>query len=137
MNLRANTIAVSLLRYTYAVFLLVMSVDKLVQVRFIDNWDKFIGPAVHALLPISNGAIVSFEGIVELGIIVLLLTKWFRIGILILIVAIIPVWIDLMILGFYDFALHDFVISMGAVVLFIISAPLKAGYPAKLRGRTA
>ncbi|MEJ0053878.1 MAG: hypothetical protein WDN10_04115 [bacterium] len=123
MHLRTGAFPLLLLRYTYVAFLSVMSIDKLLHFNVVDAWERFAGPVVHAILPVSTVAIVSIEGVVEIAIIALLLTRWYRIGALVLFLAIIPVWIDLMILGFYDLALHDLVVSAGAIALVLLPPP--------------
>ena len=95
------------LTYTFVVFLLCIGLDKLTQTNLITNWQMIVGPIVHFLLPLSLGTVVMIEGAIEIGLGILLVTKWKTYSLVLLVVTVLLVTIDLLILHHYNLAIHE------------------------------
>jgi hypothetical protein len=109
--------SILLLRLSYVVFLLAIGADKIVHTNLIANWEQFVGPVLHTLLPFSIVTIVSIEGLIEIAIGILFLTKWVRTAGVLVIATTLTLCIDLFTLHFVVIALHDLLFCVGAIVL--------------------
>jgi hypothetical protein len=98
--------------------------DKLV------NWDMYLAPAATRILPVPAHTLMMIAGVAEIiaGLIVAFVPRiggW-----------IVAVWLWLIIInllvaaGFYDNALRDFGLSLGAVALALLGAGFSRGRPA-------
>lgn len=107
------------LTYTFVVFLFCIGLDKIVQTNLITNWQLIVGPTVQFLLPFSLGTVVMIEGAVEILLGILLLTRWKKYSIAVLVVTILLVIVDLFILHFYNLAIHEamFIAVLAAIYL--------------------
>ncbi len=68
----------SALRLTYGLVAFLAGLDKFF--HLLTNWDTYLAPAVGNLLPLSGSALMRSVGIVEMGVGILILTRWTRIG---------------------------------------------------------
>ncbi|MDB5245260.1 MAG: hypothetical protein JWN90_365 [Parcubacteria group bacterium] len=109
--------SILLLRISYVLFLFAIGADKIVHTNLIADWSQFVGPTLHSLLPFSIVTIVSIEGIVEIAIGILFLTKWVRTAGVLVIGTTLLICIDLFTLHFTVIALHDLLFCVGAIVL--------------------
>lgn len=113
----AGNFSIMLLRLSYAAFLLLIGVDKILHINMIADWEQFIGPTLHTLLPLPTVTIVSIEGIIEIALGILLLTTWIRFGAVVLLLTTALMCADLFMLHFYDLAIRDVLFCSGVIVL--------------------
>jgi hypothetical protein len=89
--------------------------------HFLTNWDQYLAPAVAGVLPVSGHAFMLFVGIVEMSAAVLVAARP-RIG-----AYVVAAWLFgiignlLLIPGYFDVALRDFGLALGALALARLS----------------
>jgi uncharacterized membrane protein len=112
-------LANSLLTYTFVLFLFIIGFDKIIQTDFISNWQLLVGPIVHFLLPFSVGLIVMIEGVLEIILGILLLTRWKVLSLGLLVITIALIVADLFILHYYNLAIREVILIFmcGAIYL--------------------
>ena len=112
--------AITLLRWTYGLIPIVAGADKFM--HLITDWDKYLAPAVADMLPISVPSFMNFVGIIEIVAGVLVLIKP-RIGSLVVGLWLLGIAINLLLTGqYYDVAVRDMVMAIGAFSLFILTS---------------
>ncbi len=115
-----KNIANKLLTYTFAIFLFVIGFDKIVQTDLISNWSTLVGPLTHFLLPIKVGSIVMVEGVLEILLGILLLTRWKKISLAFLVVTIGIVIVDLFILHYYNLAIREIILVIVCFAIYLL-----------------
>jgi len=81
------------------------------------NWDLYLAPAVANLLPVSGHTFMLVVGVIEMaaGVLVFL---WPRVGAWVVALWLWGIIVNLLLAGgFYDIALRDFGLSLGAIAL--------------------
>lgn len=112
-----------LLRYTYGLVPIVAGLDKFSNI--LTDWKKYIAPAISDMLPFSASTFMSIVGVVEIvaGVIVLIRP---RIGGYIVMAWLIAIALNLIIGGgYYDVAVRDLVMAIGAFSLATLSAAVR------------
>jgi hypothetical protein len=108
----------SILRWTYGLVPIVAGADKFM--HLLTNWNKYLAPAVADMLPISVTAFMSIVGVIEIVAGILVLAKP-KIGGLIVGLWLIGIAINLLLTGqYYDIAVRDIVMAIGAFCLHIL-----------------
>lgn len=98
---------------------LVAGVDKFT--NFLTDWDKYLAPVVAGLLPFSAGTFMLFVGIVEIGAAVLVALRP-QIGAYVVAAWLAGIVINLLLIpGYFDIALRDFGLMLGALALARLS----------------
>jgi len=111
---------ITLLRWTYGLVPVVAGADKFMHV--LTDWDKYLAPAIANMLPMSAHSFMNIVGIIEIIAGVLVLIKP-RIGSLVVGVWLIGIAINLLLTGqYYDVAVRDTVMAIGAFSLFILTS---------------
>lgn len=108
----------TLLKYTYGLVPIVAGLDKFT--HLLTDWNKYLAPVVADILPFSVETFMSIVGIIEIiaGIIVFIKPK---IGSLIVSLWLIGIVINLLLTGlYYDIAVRDAVMSIGAFSLYLL-----------------
>jgi hypothetical protein len=85
------------------------------------NWDQYLAPWVTQLIPVSGHTFMLMVGVIEIaaGVLVAL---WPRIGAYIVALWLWGIIVNLLLIpGFYDVALRDFGLSLGALALARLS----------------
>jgi len=119
--MRTNQMLASrLLTYTFAVFLLCIGTDKIVQTNLITDWQSLVGPVVHFLLPVDLGTIVMLEGVIELLLGVFLLTRWKAITLFVLMFTIAIVATDLLILRYNNLAIREVILIVVCFAMYLL-----------------
>lgn len=114
----------SLLRWTYGLVPIVAGADKFTHI--LTDWDKYLAPAVANLLPMQPHAFMNIVGIIEIIAGVLVLIKP-RIGSLIVALWLLGIAINLLMTGqYYDVAVRDTVMAIGAFSLYMLSGRKEA-----------
>ncbi|HET9264830.1 MAG TPA: hypothetical protein VFO14_17400 [Vicinamibacterales bacterium] len=104
---------------------LVAGVDKFT--NFLTDWDKYLAPVVAGLLPFSAGTFMLFVGIVEIGAAVLVALRP-QIGAYVVAAWLAGIVINLLLIpGYFDVALRDFGLMLGALALARLSVEFAEG----------
>jgi uncharacterized membrane protein YphA (DoxX/SURF4 family) len=112
------------LRWTYGLVPIVAGADKFMHI--LTDWDKYLAPAVANLLPMQPHTFMSIVGIIEIIAGVLVLIKP-RIGSLIVTLWLLGIAINLLLSGqYYDVAVRDTVMAIGAFSLYMLSGRREA-----------
>lgn len=108
----------TLLKWTYGLVPIVAGADKFM--HLLTDWDKYLAPAIANMLPMQPHAFMSIVGIIEIvaGVLVLIKPK---IGSLVVGFWLIGIAINLLLTGqYYDVAVRDVVMAIGAFSLFML-----------------
>jgi len=108
-----------LLKYTYGIVPIVAGIDKFTNV--LTDWKEYIAPSIAEHLPFSPATFMSIVGVIEIvaGLIVLI-RPW--IGGYIVMIWLIAIALNLLIGGhYYDVAVRDLVMAIGACSLAKLS----------------
>lgn len=108
----------SILRWTYGLVPIAAGADKFAHI--LTNWNKYLAPVVTDIIPLTPETFMSIVGIIEIvaGIIVLAKPK---IGSLIVGFWLLGIVINLLLTGqYYDIAVRDTVMAIGAFSLFLL-----------------
>lgn len=93
--------------------------DKFAQV--LCNWDLYLAPRIADLLPVPGHRFMLAVGVIEIvaGVLVLL---WPRVGAVVVALWLWGIIVNLLLIpGYYDVALRDFGLSLGAWALFCLA----------------
>jgi hypothetical protein len=115
----------SILRWTYGLVPIVAGADKFT--HLLTDWNKYLAPVVTDIIPLSPSAFMSIVGVIEIvaGIIVLIRPK---IGSLIVGCWLIGIVINLLLTGqYFDVAVRDAVMAIGAFCLYTLLDGKKNG----------
>ena len=98
--------------------------------HFLTNWDQYLAPAVERLLPVSGHTFMLFVGIVEMAAAVLVAARP-RIGAYVVAAWLLGIIVNLLLIpGYFDVALRDFGLALGALALARLSEEFaEAGQP--------
>jgi uncharacterized membrane protein YphA (DoxX/SURF4 family) len=114
---------ISLLRWTYGLVPIVAGADKFL--HLLTDWDKYLAPAIANVLPMQPHAFMNIVGIIEIVAGVLVLVKP-KIGSLVVGLWLIGIAINLLLTGqYYDVAVRDTVMAIGAFSLCMLMSDRK------------
>ncbi len=105
----------TLLKLTFGLVPIVAGADKFT--NLLANWPRYLNPSLASILPFSPHVFMMIVGIIEIGAGIIVLTKT-KIG-----AYIVSIWLVLIALSliaggmFYDVAVRDVVMAIGALVL--------------------
>ena len=86
------------------------------------DWGMYLSPLATKVVPISTPAFMHIVGVVEIVAGVIVLSRWTKIGSYIVMVWLIAIAVNLVTTGmFYDLAVRDLEIAVGAFVLAQLS----------------
>jgi hypothetical protein len=109
-----------ILHVAFSVAPIVAGADKFL--HLLTNWDSYLAPAIARLLPVSAHTFMLAVGVVEIIAGILVAIKP-RIGAYIVALWLLGIIINLLVLsGYYDIALRDFGLLLGALALGRIAA---------------
>jgi uncharacterized membrane protein YphA (DoxX/SURF4 family) len=115
----------SILRWTYGILPIAAGADKFM--HLLTDWDKYLAQVVVDIIPLSPNTFMSIVGVIEIvaGIIVLIRPK---IGSLIVGLWLLGIAVNLLLTGqYFDIAVRDTVLSIGAFCLYILLNGKKDG----------
>ena len=116
---RAARVA-NILKWTYGLVPIVAGADKFT--HLLTDWNQYLAPVVTDIIPLSPDAFMSIVGVIEIiaGVLVLIKPK---IGSLVVGFWLLGIVINLLLTGqYYDIAVRDDVMAIGAFSLFILLA---------------
>ena len=89
--------------------------------HFLTNWDQYLAPAVAGVLPVSGQTFMLLVGIVEMSAAVLVALRP-RIGAYVVAAWLFGIIANLLLIpGYFDVALRDFGLALGALALARLS----------------
>ena len=109
----------------YAALPILAGLDKFL--HLLVNWDLYLAPVVTRMLPVSGHAFMLAVGVIEIaaGLLVALRP---RIGAYVVALWLWGIIVNLLLVpGFYDIALRDFGLSLGALALARLSQEFPSG----------
>ena len=112
------------LKYTYGLVPIVAGLDKFT--NLLTNWEDYLDESVTNMLPFSATTFMFIVGIIEIIAGVLVLIKP-RIGSLIVALWLLGIAFNLLLTGqYYDVAVRDTVMAIGAFSLYMLSGRREA-----------
>ena len=115
--------ATAILKWTYGLVPIVAGADKFMHI--LTDWDKYLAPAIANMLPFSASSFMSMVGIIEIIAGVLVLVKP-KIGSLVVALWLTGIAINLLLTGqYFDVAVRDLVMAIGAFSLYLLSGKHK------------
>ena len=103
-----------LLRLSYGLVPIVAGVDKFT--NLLANWTTYMSPVARQVLPFSPESFMYLVGVVEIGAGLLVLLRP-RIGGYVVAAWLVAIAINLLLGGFFDIAVRDLVMAVGAFTL--------------------
>lgn len=117
--------AFQILRFGFTAAPILAGADKFF--HLLTNWDMYLAPSIANLSPIGGHALMSIVGVVEIAAGVLVAVKP-RIGAYVVSAWLIGIIVNLLLVpGFFDVALRDFGLSLGALALARLSVTFSEG----------
>lgn len=112
---------VTLLRLTYGLVPIVAGLDKFTHI--LANWDQYLAPSIARMLPFSGHTFTLIAGVIEIVAGLLVLTRP-RLGSIVVCLWLLGIAINLVLTGqYYDVAVRDAVMAIGAFSLFTLTTP--------------
>ena len=87
------------------------------------DWQIYVPELAKDLLPVAPSTFMGVVGVVEITAGVLVLSKWTKIGALIVAVWLLSVALNLLVAGYYDVAVRDIAMAVGAWSLHRLAEP--------------
>jgi len=110
----------SILKWTYGLVPIVAGADKFM--HLLTDWDKYLAPQIAAILPFTPQSFMNIVGIIEIIAGVLVLVKP-KIGSLVVALWLVGIALNLLLTGqYFDVAVRDTVMAIGAFSLFMLSS---------------
>ena len=117
--------AYQLLYLGFIVAPLVAGLDKFT--HFLTDWEKYLAPVVADVLPFSTHTFMLFVGIVEIGAAILVALRP-QIGAYVVAAWLAGIVLNLLLIpAYFDVALRDFGLMLGALALARLSAEFEGG----------
>ncbi|HEY0896900.1 MAG TPA: hypothetical protein VGE15_10150 [Sphingobacteriaceae bacterium] len=114
-----------LLKWTYGLVPIVAGADKFFHILV--DWDKYLAPFVAQILPFEPHTFMLIVGVIEIVAGILVLAKP-RAGSLIVGLWLIGIALNLILSGqYYDIAVRDTVMAIGAFSLYLLVSDRKEG----------
>lgn len=85
--------------------------------NILTDWGMYLSPRVESLLPIGGPAFMRVVGVVEMIVGLAILTRWTRLGAYVASVWLLGIAGNLLMTNFYDLAMRDVEIAIGAYAL--------------------
>ncbi|HZW10499.1 MAG TPA: DoxX family membrane protein [Phycisphaerales bacterium] len=108
------------LRLCYGVVPIVAGADKFT--NLLTDWSKYLPDAATAVVPVSPGVFMMAVGVVEIVAGLAVLTVLPRLGAYVVAAWLVLVAVAVLLAGYYDIAVRDLVMALGAYTLGAIAA---------------
>src|SRR4051812_14196316 len=108
------------LRLTYGLVPIVAGADKFF--NLLTDWQKYLPHSVSSMLPVTPETFMHIVGIIEIVAGLAVLTKLTRLGAYVVMFWLLLISINLILAGYYDIAVRDVVIAIGAYTLGQVAA---------------
>lgn len=104
--------------------------------NILTDWKMYLSPLAERMLPISATAFMHIVGVVEMIVGLAILTRWTRIGAYAATLWLLAIAVNLVLTGmFYDLALRDAEIAIGAYALARLTQARQAASAIRPLGR--
>lgn len=100
---------------TYSLVPLLVGLDKFF--NLLVDWEVYLAPFARRLLPFSGETFMMIVGVIEIAAGVLAFTRYRRLAAYIVSVWLLLIAVNLVLGGFYDIAVRDLAMSVGAFTL--------------------
>lgn len=115
---------------------IIAGIDKFFNV--LTDWSMYLSPLATKIVPLSAATFMHVVGVIEILAGLVVLSRWTRIGSYIVLVWLLGIALNLVLSGmFYDLAMRDVEIAIGAFVLSQLTAVREARAVAGAAPRTA
>jgi uncharacterized membrane protein YphA (DoxX/SURF4 family) len=108
------------LRLTYGLVPIVAGLDKFT--NLLVHWEKYLPNQIASLLPVTPATFMLIVGVIEIVAGLAVLTVLTRLGAYVVMAWLLLIAVNLVIGGYYDIAVRDIVMAIGAFVLGQASA---------------
>jgi len=108
------------LRLTYGLVPIVAGADKFF--NLLTDWQKYLPHSVSSMLPVDPETFMHIVGIIEIVAGLAVLTKLTRLGAYVVMIWLLLISINLILAGYFDIAVRDVVIAIGAYTLGQVAA---------------
>lgn len=106
---------ITLLKWTYGLAAIIAGADKFF--HFLTDWDKYLSPFVAQFLPTVHQGMMAI-GVIEIAVGIIILSTYTRLGAYLVALWFFIIVGDLISMhAFYDIALRDIVLGVGALTL--------------------
>ena len=106
--------------------------------NLLTDWSMYLSPLATKVLPLSASTFMHIVGVIEILAGLVVLSRWARIGSYIVLLWLLGIAVNLVTVGmFYDLAMRDVEIAIGAFVLSPLTAVREAHAVAGATPRTA
>jgi hypothetical protein len=99
---------------------LLAGLDKYVNI--LADWEGYVSPTAAAMLPMSVQGFMHIVGIVEIVVGVAVLSGFTRLGGLVVVAWLSAISVNLLLAGYFDIAVRDLVMAVGAYTLSMVAA---------------
>ena len=89
--------------------------------NLLTHWDKYLSPFAQRVLPVSATTFLHLAGIIEMAVGIAILTRWTRLGSYVAAIWLIGIAMNLLLAGYFDVAVRDLVMAVGAYTLARLS----------------
>jgi uncharacterized membrane protein YphA (DoxX/SURF4 family) len=108
------------LRLVFVLVPLLAGADKFF--NLLTDWHKYLPGSVESLLPISPAVFMVLIGVIEIAAGLAVLTKFPRLGAYVVTAWLLLISVNLIVTGYYDIAVRDVVMAVGAYTLGELAA---------------
>lgn len=108
------------LRLAYGLVPLLAGLDKYVGI--LADWERYVSPLAASMLPVTAGTFLHIVGVVEVIVGLVVLFGWTRLGALTAMAWLVAISLNLLLSGFFDIAVRDLVMAVGAYTLSRVAA---------------
>lgn len=100
---------------TYGLVPLLAGLDKFF--NLLTDWPKYLSPWMANLLPVPAETFMYAVGVIEIGVGLMVLTRWTRLGAWIAAAWLVLIALNLVTMGLFDIAVRDLAMAVGAYTL--------------------
>lgn len=118
------------LRITFGLVPFLAGLDKFL--NLLTQWDKYLSPLAVRIMPVGPTTAMHLVGVIEMAVGLAILTRWTRLGSYVATAWLICIAINLVLAGYFDIAVRDLAMSVGAYALAKLSEA-RAAAPSQVR----
>lgn len=124
------------LRLTYGLIPIIAGFDKFT--NLLVDWTKYLNPAATKIIPVSPVQFMYAVGVIEIIAGAIVLSRFARFGAFVVSAWLAAIAINLVTMGYYDIAVRDVAMSIGALTLArLTEGRAHQGVPARRERRRA
>ena len=132
METNERSVAMTL-KVLYGVVPIAAGADKFT--NLLVDWTKYLPEPVADVLPFSPAVFMGVVGVIEIAAGLIVLSKWTRLGALVVAAWLVAISLNLVLAGYYDIAVRDLAMAAGAWSLSRLWEPVYALQPAAQAAR--